>query len=86
MRNLIIVLVAAAALAACEQAPRYTLDPSFGNAVQHNMAQHIINPDPPGAENYDLPYYGSRVQRAMDKYERGEVKAPVAVETTGGGG
>ena len=34
------------ALAACENRNAQPLNPSFGNAVNHNASMHIINPEP----------------------------------------
>ncbi len=57
----------------------------FGNAVNHNMSQHIINPDPVTA-GYGAPALdGERASVVIERYKAGDVLAP-EVESTGGVG
>lgn len=64
--NRVIFPLMVIALAACE-APKQPEPPTFGNAVRHNMAVHIINPD--GAANYDpTPMNGERAEQGMRNY------------------
>ena len=55
---------------------------AFGNAVSHNAALHIIDPDPPtaraGAPNMD----GVRAAEAIRRYRSGAVIKPEPVETS----
>jgi type IV pilus biogenesis protein CpaD/CtpE len=69
-----IILLAALALAACED-PQRPLSPDFGNAVNANIAAQIINPNPRiGAADTD----GQRVGDAMERYRTGKVYRPNA--------
>ncbi len=57
----------------------------FGNATNHNMSQHIINPDPVTA-GYGAPALdGERASGVIERYKSGDVLAP-EVESTGGVG
>ncbi len=61
------------AVAACENRNAVPLGKDFGNAVQHNMSVHIINPDPVTA-GYGAPALdGKRARGAMDRYHEREV-------------
>ncbi len=69
------------AVAACENRNIPPLGKDFGNATQHNMSVHIINPDPATA-GYGAPEYdGVRAKGAMNRYKSGAVKAPKAEAT-----
>ncbi len=63
--------------------------PGFGNAMQHNAAVQIVNPE---GEKVGIPPVmdGHRAASAIDRYEKGKVFKPEAIETTtgivGGGG
>ena len=71
------------AVSACENRNIPHLGKDFGNATQHNMSVHIINPDPATA-GYGAPALdGKRAKGAMDRYEGGTVLTPDA-ESTGG--
>ncbi|MFA7430415.1 MAG: hypothetical protein WCZ23_09690 [Rhodospirillaceae bacterium] len=79
----LLVLIAAAApvlTAACEPQDRATLHPSFGNAVQHNMAMHVVNPNP---ARVDVPpdYSGQRTAIALGRYNTDTVKEVEAIST-----
>jgi type IV pilus biogenesis protein CpaD/CtpE len=55
----------------------------FGNANNHNMSQHIINPDPVTA-GYGAPALdGERAGDVIERYKGGSVLEPEA-ESTGG--
>lgn len=66
---------------ACETEPKLQLSPDFGNAVRHNMAVHIIDPEgsPEPVTAPDLS--GDRAHRA---YER-MLNRPGVVGGGGGG-
>ena len=69
-------LLAAMAGGACAPTPADTEVPSFGNAVRHNMALHILNPDvEASAEAPALD--GARAGVAMERYRAG---APTATD------
>lgn len=76
--------VAAVAVAGCtypmQPAEQY---PGFGDAVTHDMAVHIVDPAPPGAENTSIELHGARADVLMERYETGAVIAPEDVETAG---
>lgn len=67
--GLLALVLTLPALTACQDPA--TLSPDFGNAVRHNMAVHIINPNPayaPGA----LPVAnGDRTNLAVTRYKTG---------------
>ena len=83
-------------LGACEQfTPGLTTSlvstgPGFGNAMQHDWAVMVVNPE---GEKVGIPPVmdGHRAASAIDRYEKGTVFKPEAIETTtgvvsGGGG
>ena len=69
-----------ALLSACQD-PN-ALHPSFGNAVRHNMAMHIINPEPLPSDTPVSGVMGTRVKGGIDRYERGEVIEAEAIDTS----
>ncbi len=74
------------AVSACENRNVPPLGRDFGNATQHNMSQHIINPDPVTA-GYGAPALdGTRAKDVMERYKGGSVTAPEAESTGGAGG
>ena len=82
--KLIAVLGPAAVIAACT--PQEQLHPSFGDAVQHNMAVQIINPSPTYSSPQQVPGLdGPRAAGAQERYDTGEVIKPEKLRTTGGG-
>ena len=83
MRRLSLLGLAAAGLglAAC-QAPD-TLNPGFGDSVRHNMAMHIINPDPAPAEANGPDLYGPRGANAMTRYTTDQTEQLQDVSTSG---
>lgn len=66
------------AVSACENAA--PLSPDFGNAVYHNMSMQIINPEPVIAGPPDMN--GVRAEGAMERYEKGLIIQPDALETS----
>ena len=86
---LVAVALAPLALAACEGnnpvEPKQVLHPSFGDAVRHNMAVQIINPD----GHPDLsppPMDGTRAAEAVKRYREGKTTEVVQQRTTDVGG
>lgn len=78
------VFAAGSLVAACT--PQETLHPSFGNAVEHNMAVHIINPAPVyNTEQTIPPLDGPRAAGAQGRYDKGEVIQPERLRTSGTG-
>ncbi len=73
--------VAAVTVAGCtfpmQPAEQY---PGFGDAVTHDMAVHIVDPAPAGAENTSIELHGARADGLMERYESGTVFDPEAVE------
>ena len=76
--------VASLALMGCAERydkPKQTLSPSFGNAVRHNMAVQIINPEghpdlSPSAMD------GARADEAVTRYREGKTKEVKVFTTT----
>jgi len=82
--KLIAALGLTAAIAAC--APQPDLSPNFGNAVQHNMAVHIINPSPSYSNAQQVPALdGPRSAGAQERYDTGKIIKPERLRTTGDG-
>ena len=64
------------AVSACENRNIPPLGKDFGNATEHNLSQHIINPDPVTA-GYGAPaLHGERATGVFERYKEGEVIAP----------
>lgn len=62
-------------IAGCETQPRQAISPGFGNAVQHNIAVQLVNPDPPPVtEPSSLD--GQRAADALERYRADEVIPP----------
>ena len=86
--RLILGLALLLGLGACEQfTPGLTTSlvstgPGFGNAMQHNWAVQVVNPE---GEKAGIPPVmdGHRAASAIDRYEKGKVFKPAAVTTTG---
>jgi type IV pilus biogenesis protein CpaD/CtpE len=83
LKLLVLATLAPIALAACENPtkPKYTLSPSFGDAVNHNMAVQILNPD----GNPDLtppPMDGARAAEAVERYRAGKTRDVVRIKTS----
>jgi hypothetical protein len=67
-------------LSGCNQPP-WPPVPTLGNAVKHDMAVHIINPDPHWG-TAPPPLDGQRAVLIMRHYEGQAVVQPEAVSTT----
>lgn len=81
---IIAALAAGGLLAACT--PQEDLHPTFGNAVQHNMAVHIINPAPTYGVQQQVPELdGPRAAGAQQRYDEGEVIPPERLRTSSTG-
>jgi len=79
--KLMAMLGSVATIAAC--APQENLHPSFGNAVQQNMAVQIINPSPTYSSAEQVPALdGPRAAGAQERYDTGEVIKPERLRTT----
>ena len=87
--RLILGLALLLGLGACEQfTPGLTTSlvstgPGFGNTMQHNWAVQVVNPE---GEKVGIPPVmdGHRAASAIDRYEKGKVFKPTAIETTTG--
>ena len=71
-------IVLTIAVSACQENRNLPpLGADFGNATEHNLSQHIINPDPVTA-GYGAPaLHGERAKGVFERYKAGEVIAPV---------
>jgi hypothetical protein len=56
-------------------------NPAFGDAVSQNAAVTIVNPQPPAAQNTNLPLSGPRGLLAITRYYQDQV-VPVQTEST----
>ncbi len=87
--QVILGLVLLLGLGACEQytpgltTSRVSTGPGFGNTTQHNWAVQVVNPE---GEKVGVPPVmdGHRAASAIDRYEKGKVHKPEAIETTTG--
>jgi type IV pilus biogenesis protein CpaD/CtpE len=88
LKILVIAALTPIALAACEnppQKPRLTLSPGFGDAVRHNMAVQIVNPD--GSQDFNPPPMdGARADDAVERYRAGRTVKVVEQKTSTAGG
>jgi len=88
LKTLFVVVLVPIALAACENPPdkpRTTLSPSFGDAVRHNMAVQIINPE--GSQDFTPPPMdGARAASAVERYRTGQTEKVVEQRTSAVGG
>ena len=81
---LIVMALAPLALTACEAnpvEPKLRLHPAFGDAVRHNMAVQIINPD----GHPDLsppPMDGARADDAVKRYREGKTVEVIQQRTS----
>ena len=85
--KILAIAVVPIALAACENPtqPKHVLHPSFGDAVRHNMAVQIINPDghpdlTPSAMD------GARAAGAVERYRTGKTAEVIEQRTSDVGG
>ncbi len=73
--------VAVGVLAGCARPMQgYEQYADFGNAIAQDMAVHIIDPAPVGAENTAIDMNGERAALAMERYATGQVIEPEEVE------
>ena len=75
------------AVAACDQHLK-PLGRDYGNAVNHNLSVHVIDPAP-NLEGKEVPdMEGTRAAGAMERYDTGTVIQPETIDTTSieGGG
>jgi type IV pilus biogenesis protein CpaD/CtpE len=88
LKTLVIATLAPIALAACENPPqksRLTLSPGFGDAVRHNMAVQIVNPD--GSQDFNPPPMdGARADDAVERYRAGHTVKVIEQKTSSVGG
>ena len=85
MRSILTITFAVAALpllSACETEPKATLAPNFGNAVTHNMAVQVIDPNPANAGSGAPDLEGERARVAIDRYRGAATLAPVTTTTS----
>jgi type IV pilus biogenesis protein CpaD/CtpE len=82
MRNrLLIVTATLVAVAACTP-----VDYGFGESTRANIAQQVVDPDPQYEGQIMEGGSGQRGAAAVDRYNRGEVKQPSRMTTTGASG
>lgn len=67
-------------LAACEGSVIAT--PGVGDAVHHNIAMQVINPDPHPGDEPPPETSGRRIGDAAERYRSGEVIQPVPINTS----
>ncbi len=83
------VLILLAALSGCaggatdERPAAGPLGADFGNAVRHNAAVQIVDPEPMNLDGSPPPMDGRRAAAAMGRYQSGDVEIPEAVSTSG---
>jgi hypothetical protein len=84
-RNGVVASFSIAAMIAVSACTAPKLPPegvAFGNAVSHNAAQQIIDPDPPTARFGAPDMDGLRAAEAIRRYRSGAVIEPEPVETS----
>ena len=62
--------------------PRMQLSPDFGDAVRHNMAAQIVNPDAAAGITEAPTFDGNRANAAMTEYQIGKTKVVKTIKTT----
>jgi hypothetical protein len=82
MVRLLASIAAASMAAACTFGGADQGYPSHGEATAHNAAVMIIDPNPPGAQNTDIPMDGSRAVLALERYQTDTVTEPEVLDTT----
>jgi hypothetical protein len=72
------------AVAACAQwQNKELLGRDYGNAVNHNLSVHVIDPAP-NLEGKEIPdMEGTRASGAVGRYDTGTEIEPESIETTG---
>jgi hypothetical protein len=70
-------------LVACESPPSMQdFNHSFGEAINQNIAQQIVNPEPEDAA-YPPTFDGARTDIEMQRYRNDKVKQPGPLRTSG---
>lgn len=82
MVRLLASVAAASMAAACTFGGADQGYPSHGEATAHNAAVMIIDPNPPGAQNTDIPLDGNRAVLAQERYKTDTVEEPTLLDTT----
>ena len=82
MRNLPILLLVGTLMAGCTYSGPTHVYPSYADSMAQNEAVMIIDPNPPGAQNTDIPMDGKRAVGAYVRYETDTVEPPVSLKTT----
>ncbi|MEX2298179.1 MAG: hypothetical protein WD715_12225 [Dongiaceae bacterium] len=82
MRSLPMLLLVGTLSAACTYTGPTHVYPTLGDANAQNEAVMIIDPNPPGAQNTDIPMDGKRAVGAYVRYETDTVEPPVSLRTT----
>jgi len=82
MVRILASFAAASMAAACTFAGADQGYPSHGEATAHNFAVMIIDPNPPGAQNTDIPLDGSRAVLGQERYQTDTVEPPQILTTT----
>ncbi|MBW7850748.1 MAG: hypothetical protein H3C38_09655 [Rhodospirillales bacterium] len=82
MRKLLLLILAtlSPALAACQGS--VISEPGFGDAVNHNVAMQVINPDPHPGQEPAPEASGRRAADAMERYQSGKVIQPKPLNTS----
>lgn len=73
------LLIALPALVAAACTP---VDLGYGEEVRWNLAQQVIDPDPQYDRDLVEGGSGERSAKAIDRYNKGDVKKPVREATT----
>jgi hypothetical protein len=82
MGRTVAIALTALTLGACNYSGQGHVYPGYGEATAHNAAVMIIDPNPPGAENTDIPLDGSRGVLVQERYQTDTVEEPVVLTTT----
>ena len=82
MKRPIALALATLLLGACNYTGPGHVYPGYGEATAHNAAVMIIDPNPPGAQNTDIPQDGSRSVLMQERYKTDTVEEPVTLTTT----
>ena len=75
--SLMLLLASAATLGACTP-----VDTAFGEAFRWNNALQTVNLEPVSHGPQMEGDSGQRAESAIERYEKGEVKEPVSLQTT----
>ena len=82
MIRLLTLGLAGCVLAACTYSGPNHVYPGYGEATANNAAVMIVDPNPPGSQNTDIPLEGDRAAGAYDAYQADKVEQPVTLNTT----